>query len=119
MNPPRNRKGESGSPPPKANASGFYPNPKVNRPLITADCAHANTGLFVIQVTNGGDASSELHGVSLKTISKLLKGASLAFARYFFIAAAPSSCREWIITIPWNPFFASNRATSLLVPFEE
>ena len=26
MNPPRNRKGETGSPPPKANASEFYPN---------------------------------------------------------------------------------------------
>jgi hypothetical protein len=26
VNPPRNRKGESGSPPPKANASEFYPN---------------------------------------------------------------------------------------------
>ena len=26
MNPPRNRKGETGSPPPNANASEFYPN---------------------------------------------------------------------------------------------
>src|SRR5580704_9716011 len=32
--------------------------------------------------------------LNLEMISKLLNGASLAFANYFFIAAAPSTCRE-------------------------
>jgi hypothetical protein len=35
-----------------------------------------------------------------EVISKLPNGASLAFERYFFIAAAPSSCLEWMMTIP-------------------
>ena len=30
VNPPRNRKGETGSPPPNAHASEFYPNPELN-----------------------------------------------------------------------------------------
>ena len=35
MNPPRNRKGETGSPPPNVNASEFYP----NHPLSGTPCA--------------------------------------------------------------------------------
>ena len=36
MNPPRNRKGESGNPPPNANASEFYPNHHAAAGVLSA-----------------------------------------------------------------------------------
>ena len=62
---------------------------------------------------------SQAHQVFIsETMSKLPNGASLAPERNFFIAAAPSTCREWMITIPWKPFRARNRAISLPVPLK-
>jgi len=46
VNPPRNRKGETGNPPPTANASDFYPNPSLARSLLTVLSRRLVTQIF-------------------------------------------------------------------------
>ena len=64
------------------------------------DCPHAASACFRERDANcsRNDESPQwkvwIHKFVSPVMSKLPNGASLAFARYFFITAAPSTCRE-------------------------
>ena len=56
--------------------------------------------------------------VSLRSNIKAPKRCEPSIRKVLFHCRPPSSCLEWMITIPWKPFFATNRATSFPVPLK-
>ena len=56
--------------------------------------------------------------VSLRSNIKAPKRREPSIRKVLFHCRRPSSCLEWMITIPWKPFFATNRATSFPVPLK-